>query len=277
MQTKMPKIFFCGDNHSHFEHIIMAVETHKPDAIILLGDIEPRRPLEIELAKIMQLTEIYFIIGNHDTDEKKSYQFLVDSPLAKGRLDGKVRMIAGVRVAGLGGIFRSRIWYGDENRNVASYNVLQQDFDSKVRHLQDTIASAKRQLANNGSDKLVAFLENKVRRFEETVASADSKLLNHASTIFPDAYDILSECQADILVTHEAPSCHPHGFTVIDTLACSLGVKVAFHGHHHDRRNYGDTTQTLGFQAHGVGFCGVTDLCGNVIVPGEFDWKWAGH
>ena len=27
-------IFFCGDNHGHFDHIIEAVLKHRPDAIV---------------------------------------------------------------------------------------------------------------------------------------------------------------------------------------------------------------------------------------------------
>lgn len=47
-----PKLFFCGDPHGRFDHIIEAVESHQPDAIILLGDIQPKRPLDQELASI---------------------------------------------------------------------------------------------------------------------------------------------------------------------------------------------------------------------------------
>ena len=34
-----PKLFFCGDPHGKFDHVIEAVECHQPNAIILLGDI----------------------------------------------------------------------------------------------------------------------------------------------------------------------------------------------------------------------------------------------
>ncbi len=274
MSTDKPNIFFCGDNHSHFDHIVTAVETYRPDAIILLGDIEPRQPLEVELARILSLTKIHFIIGNHDTDDKQSYHFLVDSPLAKGRIDGEVRTISGVRVAGLGGIFRSKIWDGNDDRNVASYAQLQYDLTRRYRQLQDTINAAERKFANQPSDKLQGFIDINVRRLKEAKSAAEPKLLKHASTIFPDIYDRLSACKADVLVTHEAPSCHPHGFTVIDMLGRSLSVKTAFHGHHHDQRSYKDAVQTVGFQTYGVGFCGITDLYGNVIVLGETASKY---
>lgn len=47
------KILFCGDNHTHIRHIIKAVKDKKPDAVVLLGDIEPKRPLEEEPAPIL--------------------------------------------------------------------------------------------------------------------------------------------------------------------------------------------------------------------------------
>jgi hypothetical protein len=43
----------------------------------------------------------------------------------------------------------------------------------------------------------------------------------HRDTIFPDDVDRLAEQSFDVLVTHEAPSSHRHGFAVIDELAAS--------------------------------------------------------
>jgi len=81
----------------------------------------------------------------------------------------------------------------------------------------------------------------------------------------------LAAQRADLLITHEAPSCHPHGFHAIDALARALGVQAAFHGHHHDSLDYRPQWATLGFRAFGVGLRGVVDHEGNVIVPGELD------
>ena len=44
-------ILFCGDPHGYFEHIIEAVQALRPEAVILLGDLQPKRPLEVELAR----------------------------------------------------------------------------------------------------------------------------------------------------------------------------------------------------------------------------------
>ena len=76
---------------------------------------------------------------------------------------------------------------------------------------------------------------------------------------------------ADVLVTHEAPSCHPHGHASLDELGRCLGVRWAFHGHHHDQLDYSAMNDRLGFRAFGVGLRGITSLDGEVIVEGEDD------
>ena len=77
--------------------------------------------------------------------------------------------------------------------------------------------------------------------------------------------------RADILVTHEAPSSHPHGFAAIDELANRLGATTSFHGRHHDRLDYSAQRTWLGFDAFGVGLRGITDQDGRVIRAGEVD------
>lgn len=70
---------------------------------------------------------------------------------------------------------------------------------------------------------------------------------------------------------HEAPSSHPYGFEAIDELTRSLPVTKVFHGHqHHDRLDYSRDRMRLGFEAFGVGFCGVTCVNGSCIQPGKF-------
>jgi hypothetical protein len=56
---------------------------------------------------------------------------------------------------------------------------------------------------------------------------------NQRVAIFPSVVDHLSQQSADILVTHEAPSTHASGFSVIDDLAISMGSKLTVYGHHH--------------------------------------------
>ena len=236
-----PKIFFCGDNHTHFRHIIDAVREHQPDAIVLLGDIEAKQPLEMELAPLLGKTEIRFIHGNHDTDSEENWRYLAHSRLGHLNLNARVDTVAGVRIAGLGGVFRGKVWRPWEPKHFNNY-------DDVARYV------ARKQ------------------KFEMWSAQrVESMLRNHSSTIFPDVYDALAKLRADVLVVHEAPSCHPHGFDAIDLLAQSMGAKTVFHGHHHDRLDYQSSFDKLGFRTYGVGFCGITDLDGNVVLAGDMD------
>jgi predicted phosphodiesterase len=51
-----PSIYFCGDVHGKFDHIIKLCKEEPPDAIILLGDIQAQRPLHQELANFVTST-----------------------------------------------------------------------------------------------------------------------------------------------------------------------------------------------------------------------------
>lgn len=148
--------------------------------------------------------------------------------------------IAGVRIAGLGGIFREQVWRPPEPGNYTS----QQDFVARC---------------------------GKGNRWRGGLP------LKHHSSIFPSDHANLSKLCADILVTHEAPSAHPHGFAAIDELARTLGVNKTFHGHHHDRLDYGTERARLGFDAFGVGLRGITDQDGRIIRPGDLDIARAGR
>lgn len=230
-------IYFCGDTHGNFGHVIEAVERDRPEAVVFLGDLQAAKPLHVELAPILDKTEVWFIHGNHDTDSEADHDNLFGSQLADRNLHGRVVEIAGVRVAGLGGIFRDQVW-----------------MPPAAPRFDDPAAF----LARCGKGNIWrAGLPRK-----------------HRSTIFPSIYRQLAAQRADILVSHEAPSAHPFGFAAIDELARGLEVTAAFHGHHHDRLDYGGNREQLGFDAAGVGFCGITDQDGNVIREGEFDAQW---
>ena len=45
MHPEKNTIFFVGDTHGRFRNLRKAVRQHKPAAIILLGDVQPRTPL----------------------------------------------------------------------------------------------------------------------------------------------------------------------------------------------------------------------------------------
>lgn len=233
----MNSIIILGDNHGRFNKIVQTVIAERPDAVISVGDIMGDKnihPLEQELKQILSLTEFWWIPGNHDTDSDAAYDGLFGSALAERNFSGQVVTIAGLRVAGLGGVFRGKVWMPPADAVYES----EKDFlrrSGKVSHWRGGLPR------------------------------------QHRSTIFPDTYYGLARKRADLLITHEAPSCHPHGFAAIDDLARALGVRAAFHGHHHDCLDYSRSWDKLGFQAFGVGLRGITDSHGTVIVPGELD------
>jgi len=244
-------ILIFGDNHSEFRYICEAVARLRPEAIILLGDLTPERPLEVELARILDRTVVRFLHGNHDTDQPQFYANVFHSKLANCNLHGRMEVIAGLRVAGLGGVFRSSIWQPPQPPAYASHAAL---VDS-LRH---------------------KMCKQKVPRHPETAEEMfQGQARKHASSIFSDTYRALEGQKADILVCHEAPSAHPYGVEAIDQLARRMGAAKVFHGHHHDSMDYRSQWASLGFELYGVGFQGITDSDGYVIQPGKFDAHWA--
>ncbi|AWP23577.1 metallophosphoesterase [Acidiferrobacter sp. SPIII_3] len=234
------RILFAGDVHGDMAHILPILRTERPAALVLLGDIQTQ-VLWAELTAPWETLgcTVWFIPGNHDSDTVEGWAHLAAVP--ERNLDGRVVTIAGVRIAGLGGVFRGRIWDGTQSAAFASHA----DYAACVQ------AKAGRAGGPSEADR--------------------GRLLRHHSSIFPETYETLAAQSADILVTHEAPSCHPHGFAAIDTLAQCLRVARVFHGHHHDNQDYGDRCAPLRFVAQGVGLRGVTDGTGRVIRPGLLD------
>ncbi|MGL5396610.1 MAG: metallophosphoesterase family protein [Shewanella sp.] len=197
-------ILFCGDPHGEFDHIIQYVQQERPTAVIILGDLCLSQPFEHTFSPILDLTSLWFIHGNHDTDNVCYHDHLFASP--ERNLHGRVVEINGLKIAGLGGIFRGQIWYPPETPK----HFTRQDF---LAHC------GKGNLWRNGLPR------------------------KHRSSIFPEDIHILRGLTADILVSHEAPSEHPHGFQAIDELAQSLGAKKIIHGHHHDAFKYNESNK----------------------------------
>jgi Icc-related predicted phosphoesterase len=221
-EQSAPKLMFFGDPHGNLEPVIAAVERFRPEAIILLGDIQARQPLHVELSPILDLTEVWFIHGNHDTDSNADHDNLWGSDLPDRNLHGRIVEIAGYKVAGLGGIFRSKIW--DPRRPIEEATF--QSSDAMRRTMK------------------------REERWRDGISR------KHRSSIFPADYQqLLRSGPSDILVTHEAPAAHPHGWQVIDELAEKLGVQLVVHGHHHRCIDYvgeGLMTTAVPFRAFGV-------------------------
>lgn len=248
-----PLIWMLGDNHGNFDHVMETIDRtgETPAAVIFLGDLECQTTFSDCVCDLENHgIPAYFIPGNHDTDSPENYRNLWgDDLFAVRNLHGRVVEIAGCKVAGLGCVFRGQIWNPD---------------DEDVPDIRNWPALLASQNAKRPT---------RLRVEQPTVeqVSKDGLLRKHASTIFYDDWLTLYGQQADILVTHEAPDCHPHGFRAITGLAQSMRVKFTFHGHHHDSLNYRDHGDRLGFQAHGVGFMGISDQYGGRLRIGEFD------
>ena len=196
-KKSMPEIWFAGDCHGKFTHILDAAKHCPPDAIIFLGDLDCPSALQDELRDLPAHVEVAYIPGNHDSDSESNWDNLTGSGFVN--LHGTVATISGVRIAGLGGVFR-KPW------NPRA--------DAAIDHLLSGDAYAK----TLGKGNLFR----------------GGLPLRHRTTIFPaDVFD-LSRQSADVLVTHEAPGLHEFGFDAVTQLAQCMRVKNAFHGHLHE-------------------------------------------
>jgi hypothetical protein len=150
---------------------------------------------------------------------------------------GQVLAMNGVRVAGLGGNFLGRVWMPPGEAKLAN----------------------KTEAMNRGA-------------FQWRGGQRPSPA--YLAAIYPDEFEALAAQEADILVTHEAPSCHPYGNAAIDELAQCLKVKRSFHGHHHDDLSEQCALQRdcLGFDARSVDFRGIKNGLGEIIVEGRSGW-----
>jgi predicted phosphodiesterase len=236
-------VLFCGDPHGKFNHIVRAAQELRASAVILLGDMEPQRSLDDELGRIAN--RVWFVHGNHDADTDVLYGRVWDSKLASRNVDGRVVVLPnGLRLAGLGGVFRETVWH-------------------------PTTASAR------GGDPAFRTRKEHAKAIPPKDRWRGGPHRKHAGTIYPDELDKLANLRADILITHEAPGYHPNGFEILDTLAQALGAKVAVHGHHHDNIDSSALWERQGFRSYGVGLRGITSIDANgvatVIVPGDLD------
>jgi len=218
------RIIFAGDPHGDFNPLITAVYEYQPKAVILLGDYDLEMPLDHYLQAIVGLTDIWWIAGNHDFLSASKYNNLFHSNLADQGLHLKVTEIAGIRIAGLSGIFLGRVWYPP--------------CPPVWKNKQQFLNSRKNTLRYGGIS------------------------LKYQSAIWHDEFEALKLLKADILVTHEAPGSHQHGFTAISELGAAMGVKHIFHGHLHE--NYSDIINNS-INVFGVADKSVVDLAGNTL------------
>lgn len=241
------RILFCGDPHGRFDHILLAAADPTVAAVILLGDLQAQEPLHESLGSIAEKT--WFIHGNHDTDSVQDWDHVWNSKVADRNIDGRVITLnSGLRIAGLGGVFRESVWHPDPGSKTKGKPV----YMTPQEHAKYT----PRQDRLNG-------LQTR----------------KHWSSIYRGTVDKLAGLKADVLVTHEAPSYHPHGFEVLDELARDMGASFTIHGHQHDCIDSSRNWAAQGFKSFGVGLRGISALSIRpnaqsvleVVLPGEMD------
>jgi hypothetical protein len=198
-------LLFAGDPHRNFAPIIRACLARAPGTLVLLGDLDCQRPLRVEFATVIDAGwRVRWILGNHDCETEIAYDNLAgDCP--QGDLGFRVTDLDGVRIAGLPGVFKPSVWHPRSESG-------QHHIDAPRYRNRAAFVAA----------------QPPARRWR------DGLPLWHRDSIFPDDFDRLLEQKFDVLVAHEAPSCHRHGFAVIDQLAEAGGARLIVHGHHHD-------------------------------------------
>ncbi|HVZ06492.1 metallophosphoesterase family protein [Rhodopila sp.] len=190
-------LVFAGDPHRNFSPILRACAALPPGTLVLLGDCDLPAPLAEVMAPVLRAGwDVRWILGNHDTETEAAYDHLTS---AEGDLGLKVATIGGLRVAGLPGVFRPRVWVPRPGEGPPSFQT-RAAFQAALRPGE---------------------------------AWRGGLPLWHRDTIFPEDFRRLGAERFDILVSHEAPSSHPHGHAVIDDLAAHCGARLIIHGHHH--------------------------------------------
>jgi predicted phosphodiesterase len=236
-------IVFIGDIHQMWDRVERGL-SHlgtQPKAAVILGDVQCDKPLDVVAAPLLSRgITVHWIFGNHDNDGGPGmWRFLTapeHNPMTSERsLHACITEVEGVRIAGLGGTFRPRIW----------------DPPSPPRlHGRDALPDDVRQMGRLWRPEHIEALVHSLG----------------TTAIWPEDYDFLASQRADILVTHEAPSSHPAGSAALDALARAMGARLIVHGHHHV--NYlataGDGLQALGVAAA----WGATET-GEVLWEGE--------
>ncbi len=210
------QIGFFSDPHGDFSAVKQVLRSSAvPAHSLLLGDFDLDRPLEQELAALIDAgSEVSWIPGNHDADRVEWHDFAFESALSDRNISGRVIDVGGVKVAGLGGVFHAEVWHPKDG-----------DGKPKFSTRADYIAANQKKAWRGGLP------------------------LRHRATIFAEDFNALAGLEADVLISHEAPSSHKYGHQEIDDLAEVMGVKMIVHGHIHQRY---DATLSNGIKVAGL-------------------------
>jgi len=244
------EIVFVGDLHRRWDYLEagLAALERPPAAAVLLGDMECHAPLDLLAAPLLRRgIAVHWIFGNHDYDGGPEMWANLAAPernplTAPGALHGRVVEIGGLRVAGLGGVFRRRVWEPPAAPRLRR----RADLAADLGTLDASWSPAQRQALG------------------EALA---------AMAIWPEDWEALLGQHADVLVTHEAPSSHPAGAAALEGLARAMGARLVVHGHHHV--NALSAASEGGLRVLGVAAGWGVAADGGVLWPGEAP-RWLG-
>lgn len=232
------RLWFLGDVHGEFRHVgaaltMAAAESRLPSCLLFLGDVEifakSFKDIMAPVRKAFPSVQLAFIHGNHDADDYDHWEALHDCGDAVA-LHSYVVNLDGIRVAGLGGNFQGRVWAPPSTPT----------FLNK---------------------------ESAMKRGPYGWRDGQRPSPRFHGAIYPDDVTRLAKQRADILITHEAPSCHHHGWETLDQLARDMRVVRSFHGHTHDDRSeeYALVRGRLGFDARAVNLCNIKNGLGELV------------
>ena len=147
---------------------------------------------------------VHWILGNKDAETETAFDNLA-TDFPEGDIGGRVIEVGGLRIAGLGGVFKPRIWH-------PRADVPGEKIEPQLQ-LHGASSSTASSHATTGA-----------------AAYRYGTAIRSSRRISPR----LGQHRFDVLVTHEAPSCHRHGFAAIDRLAEVAAARLIVHGHHHE-------------------------------------------
>ncbi len=236
-------IVFIGDIHRNWDKVERGIAAldRLPKAAILLGDIECTAPLDELAAPLLDRgIAVHWIFGNHDNDGGAEMWHNLAEPernprTRDGALHGRVTEIQGLRIAGLGGTFRPRVWSPPTPARLR-----------RRVELPDDLASLGAAYGHAQREALAHSLST--------------------AAIWPEDVEALADQKADILVTHEAPSSHGAGKETLDRLARDMGARLVVHGHHHVTYR---ATSDDGLRVMGVAAAWGATIDGDVLWNGE--------
>jgi hypothetical protein len=193
-------VIFFGDPRGNWSPLLRACADERPDGVIIVGDCDLAGPLRRQIRTVFDAgVRVRWIPGNHDTDKVEFHDNLWgDHP--GGNLHAQWAQVGHLIVVGLGGVYKERVWYP---------------------RFED-------------SPPVYARRRDYLRQIPRANRWRGGLPLGDRDTIFPEDVEALRGLHADVLVTHEAPSCHRHGFVGIDRAAAFCRARLVVHGHHHE-------------------------------------------